>query len=351
MKKLKCLVSFALCILLIFTFSSCISGTDTSSEASLTDPVTSDTSSDTSQADEEFLDAEFKYTVDRTLSRVAATDDSVLSGSVEGKLTDEGISITAGKNDIVAELKSTCSGLCDFTIKLAGSELPQSVRLVISTDKLDWYLVGDIDGTVTDGVADYTLALESGVRARYLRIIFNAPAAATLSTFEACLYENMIKMYVNAIDGELIYSVIREGDTANMFGEGQGAIVTESYTNFPQQLVWNKVVCCTPTSTEGKYEVSAIYKEVGDGKSKLEVKVPEGGFCYVVNLGNDYPAIYETTGNAAYAGFPNYTTDEINNSFSVVDTLDISDTVTLFNIDLETPYIAESFGSYLCVLK
>ena len=69
--------------------------------------------------------------------------------------------------------------------------------------------------------------------------------------------------------------------------EGAGVIFTESDTAGG----WSTHVAFAPVEgQEGVWEIKAISLGVGTGQATT-VEVPEGGFVYALNIGNDWPKL------------------------------------------------------------
>ena len=127
--------------------------------------------------------------------------------------------------------------------------------------------------------------------------------------------------------------------------EGSGAIYTTSadgmlgsYGSFS----WWYVFCFEWSEDEGCYILTEVHNTVNSGKSS--VKIPENGFCYCVNEGNDYPALYasDPVQWAVYAdpvAFPDYTTEAVSDSFNYAKSLKKGTKVYLYGIDLASNYI------------
>ncbi len=84
----------------------------------------------------------------------------------------------------------------------------------------------------------------------------------------------------------------------NKLYEGAGTIFTEAYT----EGSWNLHIAMSPTNEVGIYEITAISNGTSDGSAK-PLDIPQGGFVYVINRGNDWPSI-----NADGSGI-NYTSN------------------------------------------
>ena len=93
--------------------------------------------------------------------------------------------------------------------------------------------------------------------------------------------------------------------------EGAGVIFTESDTAGG----WSTHVAFKPVEgEEGVWEITAISLGVGTGQATT-VEIPEGGFVYALNIGNDWPKLVaENPGTYDdHANEPNYTTTICNN--------------------------------------
>lgn len=145
-----------------------------------------------------------------------------------------------------------------------------------------------------------------------------------------------------ASDGRLIVTHINV-DPA--YYEGAGVIYTDSadgtlgaYGSF----TWWYTLSFEWDADQGCYVVSEVHNTVNSDKSA--VVIPQNGFCYCVNLGNDYPQLYkdDPIAFAAYADsslFPDYTTDEVTDSFDFAATVKKGDRIYLYGTDLESKYV------------
>ncbi len=105
-----------------------------------------------------------------------------------------------------------------------------------------------------------------------------------------------------------VFWVTHYNDT---MAEGAGVIFTESDTAGG----WSTHVAFAPVEgQEGVWEIKAISLGVGTGQATT-VEVPEGGFVYALNIGNDWPKLVaENPGTYDdHANDPNYTTTICNN--------------------------------------
>lgn len=108
--------------------------------------------------------------------------------------------------------------------------------------------------------------------------------------------------------------------------EGAGVIFTESYSG----AVWWYHVQFTPVEGEdGVYEITAISNGLNDG-SGVAQEVPEGGFVYALNTGNDYVTLYPDDPSAI-----DYTSDACNAMRDIIVLWSVGDKFTFTNVDLE----------------
>ena len=176
-------------------------------------------------------------------------------------------------------------------------------------------------------------------------------------------------LYVNAFNGTINNSVSGQfHETPNAFTEGAGTLVTDEYTGSLSGFAWAGVAIFKPTDEEGVYEV--VYSSGSDGTDKdpADMVIPEGGFLYSANTGNDWPALVEQNKDliaqidsgeeehtiwwyTANKDYPNFTTPEITNSTSAAGSLFIGAKATLVGIDLENGTIEEDFGAYISIIN
>lgn len=75
--------------------------------------------------------------------------------------------------------------------------------------------------------------------------------------------------------------------------EGAGVVFTESY----QGAKWWLHAAFAPTDVEGVWKITAISDGIVAGNAQ-PLAIPEGGFVYAANVGNDYPTIDPNDPNA-----------------------------------------------------
>lgn len=110
--------------------------------------------------------------------------------------------------------------------------------------------------------------------------------------------------------------------------EGAGVVITDEAYNTNQ--AWRINVSFAPVEgEEGVYEIVYIYNYLQSGADVVTdtAPVPEGGFVYQINSGNDYPSI-------GMEG-PDYTSPSCNAMIADAQTWAVGDKFTFNNLDLE----------------
>ncbi|MBE6683673.1 MAG: hypothetical protein E7595_05955 [Ruminococcaceae bacterium] len=139
-------------------------------------------------------------------------------------------------------------------------------------------------------------------------------------------------------------------------GEAAAAIVTGQEHNVIQGWAWRYVVVFEPVeSLYGVYEVSKTFNFLGSAIDSAEVVdahtntvVPEGGFIYHLNYGNDYSS----------TGGTNYKNDQINAAINVAMSWQVGDRLEFTSLNLEslvvptiTPNVKWYESGYICTAK
>ena len=104
--------------------------------------------------------------------------------------------------------------------------------------------------------------------------------------------------------------------------EGAGTIFTEEDTAGG----WWLHVAFAPAKPDGVYEITAITNGLADG-SATAVKVPEGGFVWAANYGNDYASME--------SGGINYTSDNCSSAMEYAKTWTVGQQFTIHGVDFE----------------
>ncbi|MBP5155461.1 MAG: hypothetical protein J6252_02645, partial [Clostridia bacterium] len=98
---------------------------------------------------------------------------------------------------------------------------------------------------------------------------------------------------------------------------------------------WWKVVVFDWDESESVFKVSAVL-ENSNNVGKGNTAIPEKGFAYAVCTGNNYPALYASSGNSDYKDKPNYVNAPTKDSCDFVTSANIKvgDKAYLYNTDL-----------------
>ncbi len=116
--------------------------------------------------------------------------------------------------------------------------------------------------------------------------------------------------------------------------EGAGVIFTEAYTG----ASWWLHVAFAPTDVENVYEIVAISDGTSDGSGVAQT-IPEGGFVYGLNLGNDYPTI---NGSGI-----DYTSPNCNSALADAKTWRVGDKLQISGLNLTAKTIPTSTPSVM----
>lgn len=142
--------------------------------------------------------------------------------------------------------------------------------------------------------------------------------------------------------------VITHIDVAATY-EGAGVIYTSStdgtlspYGSFD----WWNVVTFEWSEADGCYTVAEVNANAGTAKGNI--KIPENGFAYCVNTGNNWPELYakDPVTYAGYANAPDYTSAHASDSFAYAATLKKGDKVYLYGTDLKNIVILNNGANW-----
>ena len=138
--------------------------------------------------------------------------------------------------------------------------------------------------------------------------------------------------------------------------EGAGVIFTETDTAGP----WWAHVSFAPVEGQANvYRIAEISSGSCDG-SGTALDIPEGGFVYAINVGNNYPALYESdpVTYAQYANDPNYQSDSCGEMNASIKAWTVGDTIRIEGLNLseqtlptETPGVNWYDPSYVCTAR
>ncbi len=134
---------------------------------------------------------------------------------------------------------------------------------------------------------------------------------------------------VMAEDGAEMFWLTHYNDSSR---EGAGVVFTETYTG---AAWWLHFAFAPVAGAEDAYEITAIANGLEDGSAK-PLAVPEGGFVYAVNTGNNWPAI-----NPDGSGI-NYTSANCTGAIARAKKWKVGDKFTFTGLDLEGKTIPTS---------
>ena len=128
------------------------------------------------------------------------------------------------------------------------------------------------------------------------------------------------------------------------FQEGAGSIFTETDAAGGW---WLHVAFKPVDGAENTYEITEITNGLADG-SAATVSMPEGGFVWAANYGNDYPSINPGDPNAI-----DFTSDNCTNFINYATTWAVGDQFVIEGVDFEnvptsTPDVKWYEAEYIC---
>ncbi len=168
----------------------------------------------------------------------------------------------------------------------------------------------------------------------------------------AVLLASMCTMFVSAAAADYAPQPLFISHYDNFEAEGAGAIFTVAY----EQCAWWNHYAFTPIEGTNAFELTEISIGIGTGAGTA-LAIPEGGFVYAINKGNDYPALYaqDPVLYAWCAGMPDYVNDACDASIALVGGWEIGDKFVFDGIDLEnktvpttTPDLDWYADGYVC---
>ncbi|HPE95767.1 MAG TPA: hypothetical protein PLT66_06860 [Bacillota bacterium] len=262
----------------------------------------------------------------------------------------------ADSGDFIVDLGNEYS-LCAISTAMCagmwGIEKPVSVTFSVSSDGESWNDVGtvstdDAKHSSYEGWTRYEYTIDcSHFEGRFIKYSIISVNFIWIDELSVYSRQDVHALFVNAIDGITMYC---EGNNPSLGGEGQGAIRTDMFAGATAGTTWCRIAVFEPSLTDDEYVITAIY--IDDGNPKPEIVVPFEGFVYMVNTGNDWPALYASDpGKYSYAkNYTDYTSDEIDLSFELIASLEVGTHVILHEINLVYGTLVENFGSCLIIV-
>ncbi len=193
-------------------------------------------------------------------------------------------------------------------------------------DSLVGYTFYDNDNVIAEGKATSGLATADDEDGEPVYIYAKAPAKLPTATIE------MKDFFISHYNDSYV--------------EGAGVVMTETYSGAGW---WIHVSFKPVEGKTGVYEVVETSNGLADG-SGTALAIPEGGFVYAANTGNDYPAL-------GMEG-EDYTNDAVNASIELVKTMTVGSQWIFEGLDLEgktipttTPDTNWYDDGYVCTAK
>ena len=240
-----------------------------------------------------------------------------------------------------------------------------TVRFYVSEDGETWTYLGEQQAVDSTEEITVDVAVATDIAGRYVKAEFSR--AGWMFVTELSVYDiapDPVNLYVNAINDVINYSVSGKFNKLNTVAgtEGYAAIISDP-AKFGTSYAWVNMAYFAPTDVAGVYEVIAIQQIAGEATAPLAF--PEGGFVYITNTGNDWPALCKAYKEALeadpnttmekpwyydqYKDHPNFQTPEVNASFTAIAGLEAGMKATLVNVNLELSQISDRFQSYILV--
>ena len=240
-----------------------------------------------------------------------------------------------------------------------------TVRFYVSEDGETWTYLGQQAAVDSTEEITVDVAVGTDIAGRYVKAEFSR--AGWMFVTELAVYDvapDPVTLYVNAINDVLNYSVAGKFNEKNTIAgtEGYAAIVSDP-AKLATSYAWVNMAYFAPTDVDGVYKVVGIQQIAGEATAPLAF--PEGGFVYIANTGNDWPALCKAYKEALeadpnttmekpwyydqYKDTPNFQTPQVNGSFSAIAGLAEGMKAQLVNINLELSTITDNFESFIIV--
>lgn len=173
--------------------------------------------------------------------------------------------------------------------------------------------------------------------------VFNSRTSASYTAIASKIGSRTLKN-VYASKGTLTFvsgsssPIIPEGSEmlwlthfGNSTVEGAGSVFTEAYSG----AAWWLHVAFAPVEGSDAYKIVEISNGLSAGNGKA-LAIPEGGFVWAANYGNDYPAIYERdpVNNSWCANTPDYTSTNCSSMITRALSWKVGDMFLFSGLDL-----------------
>ncbi len=116
--------------------------------------------------------------------------------------------------------------------------------------------------------------------------------------------------------------------------EGAGVIFLSSDN---ASAYWDHIAFKPVDAEKGIYEITEISRGAKSGKG-VAIPIPQGGFVYGINVGNNYPELYkqDPDANAAYKDKPNYTSKACSACIDAIAEWKVGMKIQFTGLDLDT---------------
>lgn len=271
-------------------------------------------------------------------------------------------------NNASGKMSGTWNGYIDLSSIVTGTKTVNSIYLVSSTPgetvKFDYLFFGkSSEGKVRFIIDENTIGAKEAPVGSTISVpgspykvgyafdgwytadgtkVSSVTVASTVTT----LYARFIELH-NDIDcsndvnyDPTVYSYPLWVTHFDVLAEGAGSVMTVPYSDGG----WSFHIALTPTDIAGTYEVTAMSNGMYDGSGKAQA-IPEGGFVYVINVGNDYTSL----------GGVNYQSTACRTTLSYALAWKLGDKITIGNLSTvnkvvptTTPDIEWYYDDYQC---
>ena len=223
-----------------------------------------------------------------------------------------------------------------------GINAPTKIEVVVSEDGETW---GDVVATyesaiTAEQIGVHKAELEGKATGRYVQFRVYSGTWAFLCELEVYNAVNAGGADEDESEGEpsepvapaepKLFWVTHLNDNTV---EGAGVIFTEAYT---EAAWWIHVAFAPVADAEGVFEITAISDGIAAGTGVAQA-IPEGGFVWAANTGNDYTTINPDDANAI-----DYTSPNCSATIADAQTWEVGMQFTFDGIDPLNPVVATS---------
>ncbi|MBQ9847524.1 MAG: hypothetical protein IJO64_00500, partial [Clostridia bacterium] len=261
-----------------------------------------------------------------------------------------------GIGELVIDLEEVVGGINKFRAHLGnhfanGVPSPESITVSVSENGTDYTEVGGFtfketgEGSEHNVTSYWTeIVLDNAVSARYVKF--------TVDLNGVFCFANEFEVYADPDAAskpvELEWKPFFLTHFNDNTVEGSGVIMTTEYTG---AVWWIHAALAPVAGLENVYEVVGLSDGTPDGSGVAQA-IPEGGFVYALNFGNNYAAIYGNPDDI------DYTSPNCENMINDVKTWQVGDKIVIKGVDLEgqtiptsTPDVKWYDDAYVCTAE